>query len=220
MSLRPLVAAIAAAAASAAVAVPAAEAATTRTEAAPADIRMAYKSGSYTRGIDKAYRAATSYLAAQMARHPKVRRPAVVLDIDETALSNYGCLDAADFALIGMATCVLESRSTAIPAARRFVRFAQRSGVRVAFITGAPDALCDGRRRNLRKAGFVGRWTVTCRPATRTEDSVVPYKSGARKALEAKGYTILANIGDQRSDLRGGAARRAFKLPNPIYVTG
>ena len=28
---------------------------------------------------------------------------------------------------------------------------------------------------------------------------------------------ILVNIGDQQSDLAGGHARRAFKLPSPFY---
>jgi HAD superfamily, subfamily IIIB (Acid phosphatase) len=29
--------------------------------------------------------------------------------------------------------------------------------------------------------------------------------------------TILVNVGDRDSDLAGGHARRAFKLPNPMY---
>jgi hypothetical protein len=31
-------------------------------------------------------------------------------------------------------------------------------------------------------------------------------------------YTILENLGDQRSDLAGGHARHRYKLPNPVYV--
>ena len=37
------------------------------------------------------------------------------------------------------------------------------------------------------------------------------------KAIEAQGYDIVANVGDQYSDLAGGHADRAFKLPNPFY---
>ena len=37
--------------------------------------------------------------------------------------------------------------------------------------------------------------------------------------LEAEGYTIIGNIGDQLSDLEGGHAERTFKLPNPFYLT-
>jgi acid phosphatase len=38
-----------------------------------------------------------------------------------------------------------------------------------------------------------------------------------RAAIEDEGYTIVANVGDQPSDLEGGHAERAFLLPNPFY---
>ena len=31
------------------------------------------------------------------------------------------------------------------------------------------------------------------------------------------GFRIIANFGDQFSDLKGGSADRAVKLPNPTY---
>lgn len=46
------------------------------------------------------------------------------------------------------------------------------------------------------------------------------YKSGERAEIEADGYRIIANVGDQESDLQGGHADRAFKLPNPFYFIG
>jgi hypothetical protein len=42
-------------------------------------------------------------------------------------------------------------------------------------------------------------------------------QTGARKDIESRGYTIIANIGDQYSDRAGGHAARAFKLANPFY---
>ncbi len=36
--------------------------------------------------------------------------------------------------------------------------------------------------------------------------------------IEAEGYVIIANIGDQTSDLIGGYAEKTFKLPNPLYL--
>lgn len=43
-------------------------------------------------------------------------------------------------------------------------------------------------------------------------------KTAARIDIESRlGYTIIANIGDQDSDLRGGHAERTFKVPNPFY---
>ena len=144
----------------------------------------------------------------------------MVLDIDETSLSNYGCLNEVDFALTGLVTCVVQSRSTAIPGARAFVRRAQRRGVRVFFVTGAPAARHvaargqppRGRlRRVVHHHGPAGA-------ATRNP-SLVPYKSGVRAFIESAGYRILVNVGDQFSDLAGGFARRSIKLNNPIYVT-
>jgi acid phosphatase len=43
-------------------------------------------------------------------------------------------------------------------------------------------------------------------------------KTAARRALYREGYTIVANLGDQESDLRGGYAEHIFKLPDPLYL--
>ena len=45
----------------------------------------------------------------------------------------------------------------------------------------------------------------------------IPFKSAARGEIEAKGYHIVVNIGDQYSVLAGGYAERVFKLPDPFY---
>jgi hypothetical protein len=38
-----------------------------------------------------------------------------------------------------------------------------------------------------------------------------------RREIIAQGFQIIANLGDQASDLAGGCAERGFKLPNPFY---
>ena len=48
-------------------------------------------------------------------------------------------------------------------------------------------------------------------------EATIAFKSGARTAIEQQGHRIVANIGDQESDLSGGHADRSFKLPNPFY---
>lgn len=47
--------------------------------------------------------------------------------------------------------------------------------------------------------------------------TTVHYKSATRAHIESLGYDIVANFGDQFSDLIGGFADRTFKLPNPNY---
>jgi predicted secreted acid phosphatase len=45
----------------------------------------------------------------------------------------------------------------------------------------------------------------------------IRYKSGTRAYIESKGYDIVADFGDQFSDLEGGFADKTFKMPNPNY---
>ena len=45
----------------------------------------------------------------------------------------------------------------------------------------------------------------------------IQYKSGTRAYIESKGYDIVADFGDQFSDLEGGYADKVFKMPNPNY---
>jgi predicted secreted acid phosphatase len=198
-------------------------AATKRTDTPAAELSQQVDSGAYAKSVDLAFARATKQLRAQLSGKAgrggkKPRKPAVVLDIDETSLSNMGCLAQAGFELSGLATCVVNGTSTAIPAARTFVKLAQKLGARVFFVTGAPEALCPARLKNLRDQGFGGKLTVICRPPTDTGDSVVPYKSGERAAIEKRGATIVVNVGDQRSDLAGGHSRKVVLVPNPVYV--
>jgi acid phosphatase len=188
---------------------------TVRTATTPDALRAGRPA--YEKSITAGFAQATKLLDAQLKKDPK--KPTVVLDIDETTMSNWACLDAAGFELSGLATCVVNSTSKAFPAAKAFIKHARAKKVAIAFITGAPDAVCAARRKNLIAQGIKAPFTLTCKPASYTTDSLVPYKSGARKALVKKGATIVLNVGDQKSDLAGGAARKTLLLPNPIYTT-
>jgi hypothetical protein len=141
----------------------------------------------------------------------------IVLDIDETSLFNAPCLEPVDWALSGVAICAVEARGIATPVVRLY-RLARRKHVTVAFITGRPDGIAAVTRQNLQAKGFDRGYKLVLVPAGYTQDSLVPYKSGARATFERQGYTILENVGDQQSDLAGGHARHRYKLPNPVYI--
>ena len=47
--------------------------------------------------------------------------------------------------------------------------------------------------------------------------SAADFKAAVRAAIEQAKYTIIANVGDQPSDLAGGHAERTFLLPDPFY---
>jgi HAD superfamily, subfamily IIIB (Acid phosphatase) len=76
----------------------------------------------------------------------------------------------------------------------------------------------DWTLRNLDRAGYVGierDHLILRKPES--HGSAVNHKAPARAAIERQGFTIIANIGDQQSDLEGGYAEMTFKVPNPFY---
>jgi predicted secreted acid phosphatase len=143
-------------------------------------------------------------------------RLAIVLDIDETSLSNYAQLEALNFsnapgALIQGAT---STNQPAIAPTLDLYRQARAAGISVFAITGRPTLVQSLTMQNLASAGYTDLQGVFFKPSS---DTVIPFKSGERAALEQQGYRIVANVGDQESDLAGGHADRSFKLPNPFY---
>jgi acid phosphatase len=69
---------------------------------------------------------------------------------------------------------------------------------------------------NLQEQGFKDWDGLILKPDASTQTTVA-YKSGARAGIEQQGYRIIANVGDQYSDLAGGHEDKAFKLTNPFY---
>jgi acid phosphatase class B len=160
----------------------------------------------------------------RVARHGKgkhghggKRKAAIVFDVDETALSNYTAIDADDFTFGPRSQAeATDEIGTAIAPSLALYKLAQRKGIATFFITGRRESTRDHTASNLQREGFTNYTDLILKPADFT-DTTVDYKAGARKAIEAKGYRIVASVGDQYSDLAGGHEDVAFKLPNPFY---
>jgi acid phosphatase len=161
-------------------------------------------------------------------RARKADRPAIVLDIDETSLSNWRAYRVNDWARIVHGPCDLErgpcgirawqsmSQATAIAPTLALVRRARELGVAVFFVSGRPPELREATERNLREQGY--DWDgVELLPETGRFASAVEFKAPVRRSITERGYTIVLSMGDQQSDLDGGFAEKTFKLPNPIY---
>jgi HAD superfamily, subfamily IIIB (Acid phosphatase) len=145
-------------------------------------------------------------------------RPAMVLDIDETSLTNWGhlehslCAPVSDFDQYAA-----RGESPALPAILELYRWARERDVTVFFVTGRREWLREATERNLQEQGYNERGGVFLRPTEET-GSWHNYKAEARHRLAEQGYDILLNMGDQPADLEGGYARHALLLPNPFYV--
>jgi predicted secreted acid phosphatase len=201
--------------------------------------------GRYKKDIADIMKGATAQV---LGRAREVRRPAVVLDIDETSLSNWDNIKADDYGFIEGGACTLQPKmacgfndwidraiAPAIGPTLDFFKAIRAKDVTVNiavfFITGRHEKQRQATLWNLDSAEFKGWTGVATRPDKDTR-STASFKSGERVEILRKGYTILANIGDQDSDLtddltgldlkdvvlkEGKTAECAFKLPNPFY---
>ncbi|WP_405738107.1 Secreted acid phosphatase [Streptomyces sp. NBC_00028] len=201
--------------------------------------------GVYQASLDSPYakdlaaidKAARKYIdqAARKAHH-KGEKPAVVFDIDDTLLLSldyerrynytYNSTTWADY--------VNKADRPGVFGSAELVQYAESKGVEVFYNSGLSEAQRTAAVDNLKKVGadvnldadhmFLkdkanppaylsacatpGTWTCT----------TVQYKGGTRRHIEDDlGYEIIANFGDQYSDLDGGYADRTYKLPNPTY---
>jgi predicted secreted acid phosphatase len=182
--------------------------------ASPEAIEAYRSSGEWDADMTAQIEQAKAYLAERTDS-----RAAIVLDVDDTSLSNYDCLRRASFdrARAGEA-CVMSADLPAIPQTLELFRFARSHGVEVFFISGRRDRQRAATVTNLRDEGYRGTWRLYLRPDNQPRSRRAGWKARVRRSLVRRGHRIVVNVGDQRSDLTGGSALRTFKLPNPMYV--
>jgi hypothetical protein len=65
-------------------------------------------------------------------------------------------------------------------------------------------------KRQLEHAGY----TVTEVCGRRSGESLTHSKQRCRQHYVAEGYTLIANVGNRRTDFTGSGYERAFRLPN------
>lgn len=177
-----------------------------------------YNSGVYISEIAQVIEPGKQYLEQRSKTGSNL---AIVLDIDETSLSNWDEIQNL-LLVLSLGADVKVGLSAADPPIQPTLdlyRLARQRGYQVFFITGRTDTPANRRltEENLRQAGY-DKWNALyLKPATYNQSSVVPYKSGVRKQITAAGSRIVLNVGDQYSDLEGGYAERTLKLPNPFY---
>lgn len=176
--------------------------------------------GCYARDLDLQANRAIAFLKKRAVHRGARERLAVVLDIDETALSNYPEMLKANFEYDARAfnAWVDSAQAPAIPGTLRIVREARKLGLDVFFLTGRPDSQRAATESNLRAQGFDGWKELILRAPDHVGMSALEYKSAERGKITAQGYRIVLNVGDQWSDLRGEPeAEYSVKYPDPYY---
>jgi hypothetical protein len=198
----------------------------------------------YVKEVHGVERRAATYLAH--AHHAKGKKKAILLDVDDTALATWNYEVKSNWAYNPTTNgqYVTDQLFPAVPGMVRLVKAAKAHGYAVFFLTGRGAAQEVATLGNLTKDGTgvdAGYPQPTDPDGTGPEDGLytkpaladyptyltkrcgddacttIEYKSATRKHIESLGYDIVANFGDQYSDLKGGSADKGFKLPNPNY---
>ncbi|KAK8464692.1 hypothetical protein PHAVU_010G059000 [Phaseolus vulgaris] len=147
-----------------------------------------------------------------------------ILDVDDTCISNvsyyktkrFGC---DPFESSTFKAWIMKEMCPANPAVRLLFNALKERGFKLFLLTGRDQATLSAiTTHNLHNQGFVGYQRLILRSGEYKGQSAVKYKSAIRKEIEAEGYRIWGNVGDQWSDLEGEClGKRTFKLPNPMY---
>ncbi len=174
-------------------------------------------------------------------------RKAIVLDVDDTTLATWNYEIASNWAFNPTTNgqYVTDQKFPPVPGMVDLVRQAASEGYTIIFLTGRPASQEQATLGNLTAdgvgvdAGYPAPTTLSdgedglftkppvgsypsylqqaCSGDAGGSCTTIHYKTATREHIESLGYDIVANFGDQLSDLTGGAADRTFKLPNPNY---
>ncbi|MFE4702266.1 HAD family acid phosphatase [Streptomyces sp. NPDC056738] len=172
--------------------------------------------------------------AARKAHH-RHTKPAVVFDIDDTLLLSLDYEKKTNYTYnsASWAAYVAQADRPAVFGSPELVEYAASKGVEVFYNSGLKESQRVSAVDNLKKIGVdvnldsahmflkdaanPPAYLSDCATAAAWNCTTVQYKAGTRKHIESLGYDIVANFGDQYSDLDGGYADKTYKLPNPTY---
>ncbi|MGH4027405.1 HAD family acid phosphatase [Actinomycetota bacterium Odt1-20B] len=173
--------------------------------------------------------------AAHAGKGKHGKKPAIVLDVDDTALLSFDYEKRTNFTYNNDSwdAYVKAAKRPAVFGMPQLVKYAKSKGVEVFFLTGLAESQREGAVTNLARAGYDTKLDPThvftknkpnppaylshCATPAAWKCDTVQFKEGTRKHIESTGYDIVGSFGDQASDLAGGYADKTYKLPNPTY---
>jgi predicted secreted acid phosphatase len=177
-------------------------------------------SGAYDRGLAEVAGRAKAWIVERAAQKQPGERLALILDIDETLLSNVPLIRRSDYGYISdrWSTWVQAGQCAPIVPVREAYQAAVDRGVSVFILTGRVERDREGTAANLKATGYAAYAGLYMKPDG-SQETTAAFKLAWRRKLTAQGYTIICNIGDQATDFAGGVSERDFKLPDPFYLT-
>jgi len=144
---------------------------------------------------------------------------AVVFDVDETALDNYGLAKSMGFGYVYKMNKEwnAEMKSPALKPVKELYDYLIAKGVHIIFLTGRNFPEYEVTYQNLKNAGYTVFDTLITQIGEETKMKSRDFKNSKRVFLTKEGYDIIGTVGDQWSDLRGEDHGIQVKIPNYLY---
>lgn len=144
---------------------------------------------------------------------------AVIFDVDETALNNYGLAKQMDFGYVYDLNKKWneELKAPAIKQTQDLYFYMLNKGFKTIFLTGRNSNEYDVTYKNLIQAGYSGFDTLITQSKADQNLKSQEFKSKVRTELTNQGYQIVGTVGDQWTDLNGPYSGIQIKVPNYLY---
>lgn len=153
-------------------------------------------------------------------KHLDAIQPCVIFDVDQTAIDQYELMKYYDF---GWFKDSLDAANTGInfpPIKETLTLYNKlKKYTSLIFLTSRREEYDAFTIEVLARSGYSDYTMIITRPDN-DGGTIQDFKIKERQKLVDQGYSIIANIGDQETDLDGGCPGRdaCFKLPNPFYL--
>lgn len=133
----------------------------------------------------------------------KAPRPAIIFDVDETALTAIPMLRSSNPPFDRIPELehlwVTTASAVAVVEVLRFYRWVRKHQPQVAliFLSGRRRTEFQATERNLHEQGYVGYSRLLVRDPQDKDKTMAAFKLEQREQLEKDGFTIVATVGDQ-----------------------
>lgn len=179
-------------------------------------VQQYIESGRYDKDICSLTQKAKAIVNYEILTNPRAKT--VIIDIDETLLSNLPYIKEQENLNDVDQLCAWQRHGLCQPIKPMvdFYLWALKKPVEVIFITARASDLADATTDNFNKHHLPVAKIIFRDPI----QWPVPkhFKTEQRRLISEAGSDIILNIGDQPTDFEGGYWKQALKVPNPFYI--
>lgn len=183
-------------------------------------VKKYYESGKYIQDVTGQVTRAKKYITSRLKKVKNNEKIAIVFSLDDTILSQYNYAMESDFSLLeGISNkWKMDAKVPPLNPIIDLYNFAKSKKLSVFIITNRGIDLKESTLQNLNLVGINDYNEIFFIPNNKSYSTLQEFKTQIRKNITESGYTIIVNIGDQSSDLKGGFAEMTYKLPNYINI--